>query len=156
MSRPEQDRAQGWRTLSALQNRIEDRIERALQEAHGLSVNEFCALHHLAGQEPGKRVRMQQLADKLVLSQSATTRLVTRMEERALLSRVISPEDRRGIYAEPTDAGLKLLNEAVPTHNAALDAALAEAAELPELTPLVQALEKLSIKVDPQPRSTAP
>lgn len=139
-------RAQGWRTLAALQNRIEVKIERALQDEHGLSVNEFCVLHHLAGPD-GPHTRMQQLADLLVLSQSATTRLVTRLEKRGLLTRVLSEEDRRGIYAQATDAGRRLHDQAAPTHNTALESALAEAAHLPELTPLVQALETLTIKV---------
>ncbi|GAA4084307.1 MULTISPECIES: MarR family winged helix-turn-helix transcriptional regulator [Actinomadura] len=146
MSRPDDSRAQGWRTLAALNARIEDRIERALQDAHGLSVNEFCALHHL-GESQGRHVRMQELADKLVLSQSATTRLVTRLEKRGLITRVLSEEDRRGICAEATDAGRELHDEAVPVHNKALDEALREAAELPELAPLVDALETLNIKV---------
>ncbi|MFC5750680.1 MarR family winged helix-turn-helix transcriptional regulator [Actinomadura rugatobispora] len=139
-------RAQGWRTLAALQARIEEKIERALQERHDLSVNEFCVLHHLAGPN-GRHTRMQQLATILVLSQSATTRLVTRLEKRGLLTRVLSEEDRRGIYAEATEEGRALLEKAAPTHNEALDDALAEAAGLPELTPLVEALEKLSLKV---------
>ncbi|MQY06419.1 MarR family winged helix-turn-helix transcriptional regulator [Actinomadura macrotermitis] len=147
MSRPDEARVQGWRTLAALQARIEDRIEQALQERHGLSVNEFCALHHLAG-PAGRHTRMQQLAGMLVLSQSATTRLVTRLEKRGLITRVLSDEDRRGIYAEATEAGVLLERQAAPTHNAALDAALADAAELPELAPLVRALESLaSLKV---------
>ncbi|WP_433149665.1 MarR family winged helix-turn-helix transcriptional regulator [Actinomadura nitritigenes] len=137
------DRAQGWRTLAALHARIEDEIERALQRRHGLSVNEFCVLHHLAGPD-GRHVRMQQLADKLVLSQSATTRLVARLEKRGLLTRVLSEEDRRGIYAEATPEGHELHAEAAPTHNAALDDALAAAARLPELAPLVTALEGLA------------
>ncbi|GAA4152920.1 MarR family transcriptional regulator [Actinomadura keratinilytica] len=144
MSRPDEARAQGWRTLAALSTRIEDRIERALQDAVGLSVNEFCALHHLG---EGRPVRMQELADRLVLSQSATTRLVTRLEKRGLITRVLSEEDRRGICAEATGAGRELHDAAVPVHNAALDEALREAAELPELAPLVDALEKLNIKV---------
>ncbi|MDL4817853.1 MarR family winged helix-turn-helix transcriptional regulator [Actinomadura opuntiae] len=137
------DRAQGWRTLAALHARIEDGIERALQRRHGLSVNEFCVLHHLAGPD-GRHIRMQQLADKLVLSQSATTRLVARLEKRGLLTRVLSEEDRRGIYAEATPEGRRVHDEAAPTHNAALDDALAEASRLPELTPLVEALEGLA------------
>ncbi|GLZ13515.1 MarR family transcriptional regulator [Actinomadura sp. NBRC 104425] len=144
MPRPDESRAQGWRTLAALSTRIEDRIERALQDEVGLSVNEFCALHHLGEGEP---VRMQELANRLVLSQSATTRLVTRLEKRGLITRVLSEADRRGICAEATDAGRELHDAAVPVHNRALDEALREAAELPELAPLVDALEKLNIKV---------
>ncbi|POM27683.1 HTH-type transcriptional regulator MhqR [Actinomadura rubteroloni] len=143
MSRPDDARARGWRTLAALQARIEDRIERSLQAEHGLSVNEFCVLHHLAGPD-GPHTRMQELAARLVLSQSATTRLVTRLEERGLLTRVISAEDRRGIYAQVTDEGRALELRAAPTHNAALEDALAQAADLPELTPLVRALESLA------------
>ncbi|RJL33162.1 MarR family winged helix-turn-helix transcriptional regulator [Bailinhaonella thermotolerans] len=147
MSLADGDRARGWRALAALQNRIEDRIERALQEAHDLSVNEFCALHLLSQAGEG-HLRMQQLADRLVLSQSATTRLVSRMEERGLLTRTLDAADRRGICARSTEAGRRLLAKAVPTHNSALDDALAEASELPELGPLVTALESLDVKVE--------
>ncbi|WP_131737662.1 MarR family winged helix-turn-helix transcriptional regulator [Actinomadura roseirufa] len=148
-------RAEGWRTLAALQARIEDEIERALQERHGLSVNEFCLLHYLA--EPGGRhTRMQQLAARLVLSQSATTRLVSRLEKRGLVTRVLSEEDRRGIYAEATEAGRALEAAATPTHNAALDEAMTKAAAVPELTPLVQALASLTnLKVEPRDTAAA-
>ncbi|MFI6482341.1 MarR family winged helix-turn-helix transcriptional regulator [Nonomuraea sp. NPDC050663] len=141
-------RAQGWRTLAALQQRIETKIEKALQDHHDLSVNEFCLLHHLSVPD-GPSTRMQHLAEMLVLSQSATTRLVTRLENRGLVKRVLSAEDRRGIYAEATESGRALHDKAVPTHNEALEAALREAEGLPELTPLVSALETLALKVQP-------
>jgi DNA-binding MarR family transcriptional regulator len=60
---------------------------------------------------------------------------------------VLSAEDRRGIYAEATPEGRSLEREAVPTHNTALDDALTEAAGLPELKPLVEALESLSLRL---------
>ncbi|GAA0372367.1 MarR family transcriptional regulator [Actinoallomurus spadix] len=135
-------RAQGWRTLAALHARIEDRVERALQAEHDLSVNEYCTLHLLSRQEDW-HMRMQQLANAMVLSQSATTRLVTRLEKRGLLRRYLCEDDRRGIYTEVTEEGGELLAKATPTHNAALEAALADAAALPELAPLVRALETL-------------
>ncbi|MEU9052219.1 MarR family transcriptional regulator, partial [Streptomyces sp. NPDC048384] len=77
--------------------------------------------------------------------QSATTRLVTRLEDRGLLSRYLCPTDRRGIYTDVTDAGLTLLNEARPTNDKALRQALDEAATNPELAPLVRAVETLRI-----------
>ncbi|MFC4911433.1 MarR family winged helix-turn-helix transcriptional regulator [Actinomadura gamaensis] len=146
MSRDDEARAGGWRTLAALHARIEDEIERALQREHGLAVNEFCALHHLSKPD-SPSVRMQQLADVLVLSQSATTRLVARLEERGLVQRVLSPEDRRGICAQATDEGRALMHRATPTHNAALDAALDDASGLPELKPLVEAIAQIGAKV---------
>jgi DNA-binding MarR family transcriptional regulator len=136
-------RAQGWRTLAALHARIEDRLERALQRAHQLSVSEYTVLDVLARQDDF-HLRMSQLSQAVVLSQSATTRLVSRLEDRGLLARYLCPTDRRGIYTELTEAGVALLDAARPTHDTALGEALAEAEQLPELSPLVSALAKLT------------
>ncbi|MEU1947404.1 MarR family winged helix-turn-helix transcriptional regulator [Streptomyces sp. NPDC059474] len=138
--------AQGWCALSSLHGRIETHIERALQAGHDLSVREFSVLNVLSGQHDGDggHLQMKQLADSVVLSQSATTRLVTRLEDRGLLSRYICPSDRRGIYTNVSDDGLKLLEEARPTHDAALREALGDAARRPELAPLVAAVERLT------------
>jgi DNA-binding MarR family transcriptional regulator len=132
--------AQGWCALAALHSRIEQRIERALQAEHDLSVSEYAVLNVLSRQD-GWHMRMQQLADAIVRSQSATTRLVTRLEDAGLLSRYLCATDRRGIYTEVTATGRELLARARPTHDAALRLALDEAAEQPELAPLVRALE---------------
>ncbi|UJW32789.1 MarR family transcriptional regulator [Saccharothrix sp. AJ9571] len=136
-------RAQGWRTLAALHARIEDQLERALQREHELSVSEYTVLDVLARQD-GFHLRMTQLANAVVLSQSATTRLVSRLEDRGLLQRYLCPTDRRGIYTEVTASGQALLAEARPTHDRTLSRALAEAGELPELAPLVGALARLA------------
>ncbi|MEW9546995.1 MarR family winged helix-turn-helix transcriptional regulator [Nonomuraea sp. NPDC050783] len=132
-------RAQGWRTLAVLHARIEERLERALQKEHGLSVSEYTVLDVL-GRQDGWHMRMQQLARAVVLSQSATTRLVTRLENRDLLLRYLCQDDRRGIYSEVTPAGRELLAAARPTHDAVLKEVLAEAAEQPELAPLAAVL----------------
>ncbi|MCU1687701.1 MAG: MarR family transcriptional regulator [Amycolatopsis sp.] len=135
-------RAQGWRTLASLHAQIEDKLERALQRDHDLSVSEYSVLDAL-GRQDGFHLRMNQLSAVVVLSHSATTRLVARLEERGLLERYLCETDRRGIYTEVTAAGQKLLATARPTHDVALSEALTKAEELPELAPLVAALSKL-------------
>ena len=135
-----QIRAQGWRTLAALHNLIEGELERALQARHGLSVVEFTVLDALSRQD-GWHMRMAQLARAGALSSSATTRLVTRLEDRALLTRILCMDDRRGIYTELTSAGEALLAEAHPTHDAVLRQALENAAKVPELQDLVTAVD---------------
>jgi DNA-binding MarR family transcriptional regulator len=137
--------AQGWCALSLLHGRIESHIERALQSRHDLSVREYSLLDVLSRQHEGDggHLQMKQVADAVVLSQSATTRLVTRLEDRGLLERYLCPTDRRGIYTNVTEAGLKLLGEARPTNEAALREALDAAAADPELAPLVRAVESL-------------
>ncbi|MZD09016.1 MarR family transcriptional regulator, partial [Streptomyces sp. SID5785] len=123
--------------------------ERALQAGHGLSVREYSLLDVLSRQHDGEggHLQMKQVADAVVLSQSATTRLVTRLEDRGLLMRYLCPTDRRGIYTNVSDAGLALLEAARPTNEQALREALDAAAENPELAPLVRAVEGLRAPV---------
>ncbi|MEV5551502.1 MarR family transcriptional regulator [Streptomyces sp. NPDC052309] len=139
--------AHGWCALSLLHDRIEAHLERALQAEHGLSVREYSLLDVLSRQHDGEggHLQMKQVADAVVLSQSATTRLVTRLEDRGLLMRYLCPTDRRGIYTNVSDAGLELLEEARPTNETALREALAEAAEDPRLEPLVRTLETVRV-----------
>ena len=132
-------RAQGWRTLAALHGLIETELERSLQREHGLSVVEYTVLDALSRQD-GWHMRMRQLARAAALSSSATTRLVTRLEDRKLLTRILCDDDRRGIYTELTPEGRALLGGARPTHDRVLESALADAKELPELAPLVSAV----------------
>ncbi|WP_040768881.1 MarR family winged helix-turn-helix transcriptional regulator [Tsukamurella sp. 1534] len=132
-------RARGWRTLVALHSLIETELERALQSAHEITVVEYTVLDALSRQD-GWHMRMRQLARAAALSSSATTRLVTRLEDRGLLTRILCADDRRGIYTELTPAGWDLLTAARPTHERVLREALADAAEQPELRSLVDAL----------------
>ncbi|MGW7415530.1 MarR family winged helix-turn-helix transcriptional regulator [Streptomyces sp. NPDC054863] len=137
--------AQGWCALSLLHSRIEAHIEKALQARHDLSVREYSLLDVLSRQHsgPGGHLQMRQVAEAVLLSQSATTRLVTRLEDRGLLTRYLCDTDRRGIYTDVTDAGRTLLTQARPTNDTALRKALDAAAENPELAPLVRTVEEL-------------
>ncbi|RCG17069.1 MarR family transcriptional regulator [Streptomyces reniochalinae] len=119
---------------------------RALQAGHELGVREFSLLNVLSVQHDGDggHFRMHHLAEAVVLSQSATIRLVTRLEDRGLLRRCLCPEDRRGIYTDVTEEGHTLLEAARPTHDAALEEALNSAEERPELAPLVAAVRELA------------
>ncbi|GAA2877631.1 MarR family winged helix-turn-helix transcriptional regulator [Streptomyces mexicanus] len=143
--------AHRWSALSLLHGRIESSIERALQAGHKLSAREYSLLDVLSRQHDGEggHLQMHQVAHSVVLSQSATTRLVTRMEQRGLLSRYLCPTDRRGIYTDVTEAGMRLLEEARPTHNTALRKALDQAAQDPALAPLVRAVHELPGVIQP-------
>ncbi|MER7045267.1 MarR family winged helix-turn-helix transcriptional regulator [Streptomyces jumonjinensis] len=139
--------SQGWWALSQLHGKIETHAERALERRHGLSMREFSLLDVLSRQHsgPGGHLQMKQVAEAVVLSQSATTRLVTRLEDRGLLRRYLCDTDRRGIYTDVTETGQGLLAEARPTHDTALREAFDEAAENPALAPLVRTVEELRV-----------
>lgn len=136
-------RARGWRTLAALHGLIEAELERALGVVE-LSVVEYTVLDALDRQD-GWHMRMQQLARAAALSPSATTRLVNRLEDRGLLTRVLCADDRRGIYTELTPAGRLLYERARPVHDEALERVLADAETQPELAPVVDALHGVAL-----------
>ncbi|WP_261820113.1 MarR family winged helix-turn-helix transcriptional regulator [Nocardioides sp. OK12] len=136
-------RASGWRRLAALHALIESALERELVADTGLSVVEYTVLDALSRQD-GWHMRMAQLARAAALSPSAATRLVNRLEDRGLLTRILCQEDRRGIYTELTADGRRALAAARPVHDAALVDALAEAAATPELSGLLESLPDLA------------
>lgn len=115
-----------WLAVQALYGQVDAALDRVLQRQHALSVRELGALEILGTQddEVNGHFQMRELANGLALSQSATTRLVSRLEDRGLLRRYICPTDRRGIYADVTESGLALLSDARVTRDSALDAAL--------------------------------
>ncbi|MFF0541326.1 MarR family winged helix-turn-helix transcriptional regulator [Nocardia thailandica] len=134
-------RASGWRTLAALHGRIETALERELVRAHDLSVVEYTVLDALTRQD-GWHMRISQLARAAALSASATTRLVNRLEDRGLLTRVLCADDRRGIYTELTAEGRAAYDAAKPTHDRVLEAALDDAEQVPELAGLAHFLHR--------------
>ncbi|MFH8978632.1 MarR family winged helix-turn-helix transcriptional regulator [Streptomyces sp. NPDC017890] len=112
-----------WRQLNAAHGRIVDALTRALAEVE-LSVVEFTVLDVIHQQING-HLRMQDVAQVSGLTTGATTRLVSRLEGRGLLRRVLCDFDRRGTFSELTDAGRTLLARARPLHDAALRTSLA-------------------------------
>jgi DNA-binding MarR family transcriptional regulator len=139
----------GWRLLAVLHSRIEARLERVLQERYNLSVNEYGVLELLSRQDE-HHLRMGQLAMAMALSQAATTRLVTRLEDRGLLVRTLCAEDRRGIYTNVTPAGFALLDQARPDHNAVLSEALDDASRNPDMASLVAGIRAAEAHPAPQ------
>jgi DNA-binding MarR family transcriptional regulator len=97
-----------------------------LDERHGLSLHEFEVLARLASDDHEQH-RMQQLADATQLTQSALSRLVSRLEREGLVKRSMCDIDRRGIYACLADRGLERYQEALPTYRAVLAESLAGA-----------------------------
>lgn len=94
-------------------------IERRLAQA-GLPPLAWYDLLWGLERSPGERLRMSELADKVVLSRSNLTRLVDRLEEAGLVARERSAEDRRGAYAVLTAAGREMRRRMWPVYQAGI------------------------------------
>jgi DNA-binding MarR family transcriptional regulator len=119
-----------WRTLLSSYNEVANDLERALQEAHGLTVSDFETLDRLTTEDCDKR-RMQDLASAMYLSQSALSRTVARLEKSGLVERTHCLDDRRGVFVELTQAGLTRHAEAKKTQLAVLATRLGPVVQTP-------------------------
>ena len=64
----------------------------------------------------GRRLRIRELADAVVLSSTGMTRFVDRLEAKELVGREAVPGDRRGAYAVITKEGIDLLRRMWPVY----------------------------------------
>jgi DNA-binding MarR family transcriptional regulator len=108
-------RLAAWSTFLRAHARVVRELERELQDEQDLALTDYDVLVQLAGADD-RRLRMSDLAERLLLSRSGATRLVDRLVADGLVERVLCESDRRGQWAALTDAGLARLRRASPTH----------------------------------------
>ncbi|MBT2442059.1 MarR family transcriptional regulator [Streptomyces sp. ISL-36] len=121
-NKPERALVQEWRDVLALHARTMCELDRALHP-YGLGASDFEVLDVLAEGAPadgGKAYRVQELAGRVHLSQSALSRLIARLEKDGLVVRGMCAEDRRGVRVELTDAGRERHGEVLPIQRAVL------------------------------------
>ena len=104
-----------WRLFLRAHAQIVRRLESDLMDRHGLPLAWYDVLARLV-EADGHRLRMSELADRVMLSPSGLTRLVGRMVEAGLVAREPSESDARGFYAVLTDEGYERLRAATGTH----------------------------------------
>src|ERR1700735_2209097 len=115
------DLAAAWHDLLGRYHRTTCALDRALLAGHGLTVSDFEVLQQLHGTDAQDgRVRLHDLGEQVHLSQSALSRLITRLEKAGLVARCVCEDDRRSAWAELPPLGARRYAEARPTHRAIL------------------------------------
>ena len=112
LSDPEQ---YAWRTFIETSWQLHTRLEDDLRAATGLSLNDYHVMVVLS-EAPGRRLRMGELAGRLVFSPSRITYQINAMVKRGLVRKQPCPEDGRGQEAVLTDDGMAALEAAAPLH----------------------------------------
>jgi DNA-binding MarR family transcriptional regulator len=92
-----------------------EEIERDLQREADMSFGYYDILVMLSNQ-PGRMLRMSDLADATQSSRSRLSHAVARLEARGWVRREQFPGDRRGQMAVVTDEGFAALEAAAPHH----------------------------------------
>ena len=93
-----------WRGLLEVHAYVLHELDVQMRAAHGLTLSQSEVLIIL-DDAPDQRVRMAELAKEVLLSSSGGTRLVERLETLGYVTRRAAADDRRGLFAELTDAG---------------------------------------------------
>ncbi|MCX4911055.1 MarR family winged helix-turn-helix transcriptional regulator [Streptomyces sp. NBC_00878] len=134
-----------WRDILSVHARTMCEIDRELHP-HGLGASDFEVLDVLVsstaaasrnsnagadakastGSGSVESCRVQNIADRVHLSQSALSRLIGRLEKEGLVERSVCQEDRRGVWVALTRKGRDLHTEVRPLQRAVLARMLAE------------------------------
>ena len=90
-----------------------DTLEAKLRADHGLTATEFDVLVNIPSTAT---IRHRELLDQIVLSRSALSRLLGRLESRGLVTQSSDSTDQRGVCAALTPDGLRLKRESARTN----------------------------------------
>jgi DNA-binding MarR family transcriptional regulator len=108
-----------WRSFLRAHATALRELERELVAETGMPLGWYDVLLQLA-EAPGRRLRMAELADRVLLSRSGLTRLIDRLQAEGLVRREPSPDDARGTFTVLTLAGVGRLRAAAPVHLAGI------------------------------------
>ncbi|MFH8392005.1 MarR family winged helix-turn-helix transcriptional regulator [Streptomyces sp. NPDC018036] len=111
-----------WRDILTVHARTLCELDRALHP-HGLGASDFEVLDLLASgtaADGGPSFRVQEISERVHLSQSALSRLIGRLEKDGLVTRGMCAEDRRGVRVRVTPEGRELHGDVLPLQRAVL------------------------------------
>lgn len=127
-----------------------ERVEVALKAA-GLPPLAWYDLLWILENAEGGRMRMHDLAARVVLSRYNVTRLADRMEQEGAIKRERCEEDRRGAYCVLTAAGRALRKRMWPVYKERIDACFGSRITIEEARALAATLEKVQRSLSERP-----
>ena len=104
-----------WRAFLTAMRLLTDQLDRELQHDANIPHTYYEILVALS-EAPGRRLRMNQLADLCQSSRSRLSHAVNRLEEAGWVRREACATDKRGALAAMTDEGFAAIEAAAPGH----------------------------------------
>ncbi len=131
--------------LTMIQTITAKRFDAKLQN-HGISLNEFMILHHLANAQDEK-LRRTDVAEKVGLTASGITRMLSPLEKLGYVKREANSRDARVSYVKLANAGKKIYLEAIATAEATTEQIMAPV-KTRKLDDLQKMLSELGATID--------
>ena len=120
MARIDDEDLGAWRAFLTAHAHITRAISRDLTAA-GLPDLAWYDLLWALYRAPGRRLRVNELAREVVLSPTAMSRFVDRVEAAGHVRREPDPDDRRALQITITDSGVELLRSMWPVYEAGIE-----------------------------------
>jgi DNA-binding MarR family transcriptional regulator len=133
--------AETWESLFRAQVAVMRRLQSG-PAFRNLAVNEYDVLFTLS-RCPSGWLRLNELNDNVLLSQSSLSRLVDRLEKRGLVERTPAPDDGRGVLLKLTEEGAAVQKEIGREHVRDIAELVAPALTAAEQRELLRLTEKL-------------
>jgi DNA-binding MarR family transcriptional regulator len=131
-----------WRGFLRAHTAVTRELDAELVAEHGLALSSYEVLLLLA-EAPSGRMRMSELAERVLLSRSGLTRLADRLARDGLIERKPCSEDARGWFAALTPEGRELFERARKTHLDGVRRLFVAAFSDEELVSLASCFERL-------------
>jgi DNA-binding MarR family transcriptional regulator len=116
----DRDPVAAWQAVLRAQNRALRAIEQDLHDQGLIPLSWYDVLLELNA-APGRQLRMQDLAARVVLSRTRVSRLVSELERVGYIERVPDPDDGRATLARLTAEGRTARRNAAPAYLAGID-----------------------------------
>ena len=139
-----------WRAYLEVMRLLPNHLEDRLHERHELTLTDYQVLVEVSEAED-HRLRMTELSHRTQLSKSRLSHQIGRMERAGLVLRTQCPEDRRGQWAELTEAGWAILHAAAPQHVADARELFFDLLDDEQTAVLAKALRAVADKLDQNP-----
>ena len=136
------DIADTWGALLKVHAALVPRLDRELQEAHGLPLTWYDVLLELST-APERRLTMGQLGSVAAVSRTRVSRVVDELVRAGMVAREPNPDDGRSAFATLTPSGRAALRKAAPTYVAAVHREFADHLTARESEVLAVALRKV-------------
>jgi DNA-binding MarR family transcriptional regulator len=147
LSTPSKEGLRAWRLYFESALALNDVLGDELERDAGIPVRWYDVLVQLEDAPDG--LRMNDLAERILYSKSGFTRVIDRMEEEGLVSRVRPASDRRAILIVLTDAGRETMARARRHHRHGIEEHFAAHLTDADVKALTRALERVSAHVRP-------
>jgi DNA-binding MarR family transcriptional regulator len=131
-----------WRLFLTAKIQAVEKIQEKLSAADLPPLEWYDVLLELK-EAPDRRLRLSELAERVLLSRSNLTRLLDRLENNGLLQRQRCPSDRRGAFAVLTEAGAAMQEKMWAVYSEGIAEYFGDLLSDEEVEVMQQALKKI-------------